>query len=127
MKTHHLMTGLLLLGLALPALADGTDSSVSQETLKVFTFKSQQAPIPAAPTGATEMAPVHVIAPPNHTYADVNEAAATSDLLAPCMLVTRNFHSGVQFQALGAPLKPRPDDSAGTQLQARFPLIGIAW
>jgi hypothetical protein len=116
--------------LAGPLLAaDPPPSSISQEAVRPYL----QAPAPAAAAPAPSNAPltklpaVRVVADSQHLVRDVEEAERGSNLLAPCVLYTKDLKSGRQFQALGAPVKPMAEDPPSTVRQPHFPLVSLAW
>ena len=123
---------ILLLGslLAGPLFAaDPPAPSVAREILRPYL----EAPAPAAPVAPlssaplTQLPPVRVTAESPHLVRDVQEAQLSSNLLAPCVLYTKDLKSGRQFQALGAPEKLMAEDQASTVRQPRFPLVSLAW
>jgi hypothetical protein len=131
MKTYRIGIAAGLAALACPLWADApVQVGVSREVLVGYAYQPQPASRTQSsqPTdGVTRMPAMQVVAPRNTTYRDVKAAVAGSDLLAPCMLYTNDLPSGKQLQALGAPLMPWRDDTTGTRLQARFPLVSLAF
>lgn len=136
MNCHRAILGSVLLVLAAPVWAADTGNSIAREALRGITYRPSTAAPPAraldlgpqpGSAEATTLAPVKVQAWPSHLFRAVNEAEATSNLLAPCMLYTRDLKSGSQLQALGAPVKPWDSDPRWLTRRPIFPLVALAW
>jgi len=132
MNIHRLVSAIGLATLVgTVALGGSPAQSVAQQALVGITYSKPAAVRKAAPKGplaaVTTLPAMQVTAPQDQTYRDAKEAMTYSNLLAPCMLYTKDLPQNRQLQALGAPLYPWRSDSAGTKLQPRFPLINLAW
>lgn len=131
MNIHRLVSAVGMVALAVSALpGDPPAQSMAQQALVGISYTKPtavQKTAPAPTPGVMALPTMQVTAPEDRTYRDVNQVAAGSNLLAPCMLYTKNLPQNRQFQALGAPLFPWQSDSPGTKLQPRFPLINLAW
>ncbi len=131
MKTRRAWIGAPLGLIAGFLLAAGTVAGSPAQAVRAgFVYRPPPAsldPKPAATIAPGRLPALRFVAPPDTTYRDAKAAMADADLLAPCMLYTKNLPSGRQFQALGAPLFPWRSDAPGTRLQARFPLVSLAF
>jgi len=87
--------------------------------------------LPAAPAPKPPAAPPAELAsaaPPSATLrSQVDQAMKDAAAGRPCYLFTKNLRSGAQLRFVGAPLMPWPSDSRRITLQARFPLVTVAW
>jgi hypothetical protein len=72
--------------------------------------------------------PAYYVRPssPEPNLWEIEAAMAQGPLLAPCALFTRDLYHA-QIQALEAPIAPLPVEPKESQLQARFPIITLAW
>ena len=64
---------------------------------------------------------------PDRTFRELNESVAVRDLLAPCVIFKKDTEHGQELQAIGAPIRPIEGEKADHALQARFPVVSLAW
>jgi hypothetical protein len=150
------LVGVSLIATAVFADSPPTDSapsgSISQEPIKAFAYHPPApaslrafVPRPAAtvplqvddPAAAglvqaqqsvpVQMSTFKVSNLPDRTYRDLSAVLGKGSLLGPGPLYSRDLNSGLRLDALSAPLPPLLGESSGGILQARFPLVSLAW
>jgi hypothetical protein len=60
-------------------------------------------------------------------YGEAKNAIDHGNLLAPYYLAMHDIGGGFQARAFGAPMSPIEGENAGDRLQARFPILSVAW
>ena len=134
-----------------PPTGDGPPTPIAREPIKAFAYhppapaaiRALVAPVPVGPlkmdgaavpgvaaaqqNPAVQMDTVQVSNRPDRTARDLGPELGKGPLLAPCALYTRDLDHGLRFDALCAPISPLTGENAGGMLQARFPLVSLAW
>jgi hypothetical protein len=63
----------------------------------------------------------------DRSYREVKGAIDDENLTAACYAYAHDIGRECQARAIGAPLPPDEGENAGGRLQARFPLLSLAW
>jgi len=124
---------------------------IAQEPIKAFAYhpttpaaiRALVAPIPVGPlkidasaepevaaaqqNPAVQMDTFNVSNRPDRTARDLGPELGKGPLLAPCALYTQDLVHGLRLDAFCAPISPLAGENAGGMLQARFPLVSLAW
>jgi hypothetical protein len=110
-----------------PAAIRALVAPVPVNPFKIGTATAEPDVAAAQQNPAVQMDTFNVSNRPDRTARDLGPALGKSPLLAPRALYTKDLDHGLRLDAFCAPISPLTGENAGGMLQARFPLVSLAW